>query len=95
MTKKLVCKTGTFTDRGGNNKNRWTNIGVMMENDKGFYILLDATVSLSGILALQNQMTGESRGNIMVSVFDDDGQKKPQQQQQSQQKDDFDDESPF
>ena len=89
MAKRLVCKTGTYVDREGNQKNKWTNIGVIMSNDNGQYLLMDATVNLAGILVLQNQMDGKDRGNVMVSIFDDDNRntnqtQAPQQQQQSQ-----------
>jgi hypothetical protein len=107
MARRLVCKTGTYVDNQGATKNRWTNIGVMMSNDNGEYILLDGSVSVAGIMALQNQMTDTPRGNVMVSIFDDDKQQgtaqrtQPQNNNQQQQKaapeayDSFDDDVPF
>jgi hypothetical protein len=104
MARRLVCKTGTYVDNQGATKNRWTNIGVMMSNDNGEYILLDGSVSLAGIMGLQNQMTDQQRGNIMVSIFDDDNKdaglkQRPQNNNQQQQSapagDPFDSDIPF
>lgn len=52
MTKKYdaVVKTGSYTDSSGANKNRYENVGVVMENDKGeLSLLLKATFNPAGI----------------------------------------------
>jgi len=73
MTKRLAAKVGTY-EKGGETKNKYVNLGAILSNDKGEYMLLDATVSLSGVLVAQNAMSGQSRNNIMVSIFTDDYQ---------------------
>ncbi len=52
MTKKYdaVVKTGSYTDRTGATKNRYKNVGIVMENDKGeLSLLLDATFNPAGV----------------------------------------------
>jgi hypothetical protein len=69
MSKKITAKTGTY-QKDGETKNRYQDIGVILSNDNGEYILLDPGVSLAGILAKQNTMNGESRSNVMCSIFE-------------------------
>lgn len=73
--KRLTAKIGTY-ERDGQTKGRYANLGVVMSNDNGEYMLMDPTVSLSGILALQNAMAastgGQQRDRVMVSIFSDD-----------------------
>ena len=103
--KKLLAKIGTY-EKDGETKNRYAQLGVIQENQHGEYMLLDPSVSLSGILALQNAMTGEVRKNVMVSIFEQDNQQRPPQAQQAPQTappqrtappsgDVFDDDIPF
>lgn len=69
MSKDLVVKVGQWT-KNGETKNKWQKIGVLMESDNGQYLMLDPFIDLSGILLLQNQMSGDQRENVMVSIFD-------------------------
>ena len=79
MAKRLVAKIGQYTTKDGDNKNQYTNIGVMLENQNGEYILIDPTVNLAGVLLKQRilaQQTGGKVGDsVMVSVFDNSNQK--------------------
>jgi hypothetical protein len=83
MAKKydLSVKTGEYTDRDGQTKGRYLNIGVMMETDKGPYILLNRTFNPAGVPG------NNERDNIMVSLFeprDNQGQSQaPAQQRQA------------
>jgi hypothetical protein len=83
MTKRLTAKIGTY-EKDGQTKGRYANLGVILSNDNGEYMLMDPTVSLAGILALQNAMAaatgGQMRDRVMVSVFADDNQQRGQQQ---------------
>lgn len=92
MTKRLVAKTGTYTNQQGEQKGEYTRIGVLMDGDNGQYMLLDPTVNLAGVLAKQNAMAANEgkpmRDSVMISVFDNDNQGQQQQggyQQQQQQ----------
>lgn len=92
MTKRLVAKTGTYTNQQGDQKGEYTRIGVLMDGDNGQYMLLDPTVNLAGVLAKQNVMAANEgkpmRDSVMISVFENDNQGQQQQggwNQQSQQ----------
>jgi hypothetical protein len=86
MAKKydLVVKVGEYTDRDGQTKGRFKNVGVMMDGDKGPYILLDRTFNPAGVGG------NDGRESIIVSLYepkDNQGQQPSQaQQQHSQQK---------
>ena len=73
MTKRITAKTEEY-QKDGETKGKYVEVGVILSNQNGEYILLDPTVSLSGILAKQNTLEfkkgGQMRDNIMCSVFD-------------------------
>ena len=82
--KKLTAKVGEY-QKDGATKGRYANIGVMMpSNDGGEFMLLDPTVSLGGIFALQqayNASQGKAPSDrIMVSVWEENQQQGQQQQ---------------
>lgn len=91
MARRIVAKTGEYTNQQGEKKNEWTKIGVIMSNDNGDYVMLDPTVNLSGVLQKQNMLAAQKLKNgenakigssVMCSVFDDSnqaGQSSPQQ----------------
>ena len=85
--KKLLIKTGTYTNKQGENKNEYLKLGTIMTGkDGGEFILLDPSISLAGALTKQNMMNHKQnkpvRDSLMVSVFEDTyGQQAPQQQQ--------------
>ena len=83
MSKKLIAKVGTY-QKNGETKNEYDELGVMLENDNGPYILLDPAINLAGVLIKQNILAMEegkqARSNVMISVFDSE-----QNQQQSNQ----------
>ena len=86
MSKRLVIKTGEYTNGQGKTKGEYTRLGVMMDGDNGPYLLLDPCVNLAGCLTKQNMMShskgGKVRSSLMVSVFEEDTQQRPQGQQQ-------------
>ena len=89
MTKRLVVKTGTY-QKDGETKGEYTNIGVILNNDNGEYMLMDVGVSLAGLLAKQNVMNQndgkQARGSLMVSIFEEQQNNNQQggQQQNNQ-----------
>jgi len=89
MTKRLVAKTGEYTNQQQETKGEYTKIGVELSNDKGSYLLLDPSVSLAGVLLKQNALAAKqgkpSRDSVMVSIFADENQQQAQPQQQYQQ----------
>ncbi len=59
----LCVKSGTYTDRKGNEKVNWENIGVMVD-DGSPYLLLKPYISLAGF------PREEGRSHLLVSVFE-------------------------
>ena len=101
--KRLVAKTGVYTNKEGAEKGEYTRIGVLISNDNGEYMLLDPTVNLAGCLTKQNMMNhklGKKTGsNLMVSVFSDEDQQSNNNfsgaPAQPEQDDEFSDDIPF
>jgi hypothetical protein len=60
----LVVKVGEYTDNQGQTKGRFKNVGVMMEGDKGPYILLDRTFNPAGVGG------NEGRESIIISLYE-------------------------
>ena len=71
MTKRLTAKVGEY-QKDGQTKGRYVDLGVILSNNNGEYILLDPSVSLAGVLAMQSAMTDRPRDKVMVSIFDND-----------------------
>lgn len=88
--KRLSAVTGEYM-KDGQQKAEWTNIGVIgIDKNNKEYVLLDPTISLSGVLAKQNvlaQKRGEQpRDMVMTSVFEENNQQNQNgYQQQGQQ----------
>jgi hypothetical protein len=78
----LAVKVGSYTDRDGKPKNRYQNIGVIMQGDDGgHYALLDPLINLAAV----PREAGKDR--VMVSMFqpnNDQQQQAPRQQRQAQ-----------
>jgi hypothetical protein len=70
-THDLVVKKSTYTDRSGNTKSKWLNIGAMMEDDRGgIFLMLDRSVNLA---ALPYKDGSES---VVVSLFEPKAQEQ-------------------
>lgn len=90
-THDLSVVIGEYTDRDGNTKKRYQNVGALMEGDNGPFIMLAKWFNPAGI---QDSRGGES---LLVSCFaprEQQGQyqQKPQPQQRQAQ---FDSDIPF
>jgi hypothetical protein len=106
MAKRLVAKVGTYTDRDGNEKGRYVEVGVILSNDNGEFALLDPSVNLAGVM-LQQRVAGMGKRDsdrVMVSIFDNDSRGSGQTQQRRggggqdtapPKGSDFDDDIPF
>ena len=60
----LVVKVGEYTDGQGQTKGRFRNVCVMMDGDKGPYLLLDRTFNPAGVGG------NEGRESIIVSLYE-------------------------
>lgn len=71
----ICVKTGEYTDRNGQTKGRWKNVGAVMRgSDNNSFLILDRTFNLAGI------PNPENRDTVLCSLF------RPQEQgQQGQQ----------
>lgn len=74
MTKRIVAKTGTYMNQQNEIKNKYVDVGVILSNENGEYLLLNPNVSLAGILIQQNHNGAKEgkapRDTVMCSVFD-------------------------
>ncbi len=81
----LAVSTGSYTDRNGNEKKEWKNIGAIWESDKNgqksVFMMLDATFNPAAIERRQGS------SSILVSMFKP--KDKQQSNQQSQQTQDY------
>lgn len=74
----LAVKTGSYTDRDGNTKGRYKNVGSLMESDDGSkFILLDTTFNPAGV------PNPDNRDNVLISIFELKDQDGGQRQQSS------------
>lgn len=93
MAKKydLVVKTGEYTDRDGNSKARFKNVGVMMDGQNGPYILLDRTFNPAGVGGQ------DGRESIIISLYEprDEGGQRQQSAPRSGNSDLGGDDIPF
>ena len=85
----LAVKTGEYRDRDGNTKGRYENIGKVMRNDNGQFLLLKRTFNPAGV-----STDGDM---LMVSIFEPKASGGGQRQDHARQAPprDIDDEIPF
>lgn len=90
VTKKydLAVKTGSYT-QNGETKNRYTNIGAVMEGDNGPFIMLNAHFNPAGIARK------EGSESILVSCFEPRQQDGQRQAAPKKQEDFEDSDTPF
>ena len=64
MKKFDLCVRMSYTDKNGDNKTSWENVGVMMENGNGPYLLIKPWVNFAGF------PRDEGRSHLIVSLFE-------------------------
>lgn len=74
-THDIVAKVGEYTDRQGNTKARYENVGALMQSDNGPFIMMKRTFNLAGL-------PQDGRDNALLSCFEprDDQQQGTRQQ---------------
>ena len=60
----LCVKNGEYTDRQGQTKVNWKNIGSIWQGDRGPFMFLDRTFNPAGV------ETEPGKGSIFVSLFE-------------------------
>jgi hypothetical protein len=63
-THDLAVKVGSYTNQQGEQKNRYQNVGALMQGDNGPFIMLAKWFNPAGV---QDDRGGES---ILISVFE-------------------------
>jgi hypothetical protein len=88
MAKRISAKIEEY-QKDGQTKGKYADIGVIMQNANGEYMMLNPSVDLAGVLLMQNVLAvnsgKEARGNVMCSIFDNDNQSSALAQRQPQQ----------
>ena len=88
----LDVKTGEY-QKDGKTKNRYQNIGSIMENDNDQFMILDRTFNPAGV------PNPDNKSSVIVSMFKadrDSGNKKPVESKSSAPDNPFDDDDiPF
>lgn len=94
-TKKydLAVKVGSY-EKDGQSKNRYQNVGAVMQGDNGPFLLLNKTFNPAGVPG------DPDRDNLIISCFeprDQGGNSAPTEKpkQDSKPADDYDDDIPF
>ena len=64
MKKYDLCVRMSYTDKNGDNKTSWENVGMMMENGNGPYILIKPWVNFAGF------PREKGRSHLIVSLFE-------------------------
>ena len=59
----LAVKTGSYQNRNGETKNRYQNVGSVMEGDNGQFIIMDRTFSPAGV------PNPDNKSSIIISMF--------------------------
>ena len=74
-THDIVAKVGEYTDRQGNTKARYENVGALMQGDNGPFIMMKRTFNPAGL-------PQDGRDNALLSCFEprDDQQQGNRQQ---------------
>jgi hypothetical protein len=75
----IAVKVGEYTDREGNTKGRYMNVGAVIQGDKGPYIVLDRTFNPAGV------PNPDGRSSVLLSLFaPKDADQRPQAKPASQ-----------
>ncbi|MFK5949954.1 MAG: hypothetical protein QM500_14420 [Methylococcales bacterium] len=88
MSKRLSAKTGEYQNQQNETKGEYTQVGVILQNENGEYLLLDPTVSLAGILVKQNALAMKQnkpqRDNVMCGIYEETNNTQQNNNQQQQ-----------
>lgn len=72
-THDIVAKVGEYTDRQGQTKARYENVGALMQGDNGPFIMIKRTFNVAGL-------PNDGRESALLSCFEprNDNQHRPQ-----------------
>ena len=92
IKKKLVVANGSYTNKAGDEKTRWVNVGALHEHEGRHYITLDRHINLAGL----EHREGDNR--VFANLFDPEpyqGNGAAQPKPQGEVAEGFDDAIPF
>lgn len=100
MAKRITAKIDEYQDAQGQTKGKYIDVGVVLSNANGEYIILNPTVDLAGVMIRQRMMNQQKPGKgVICSIFTDEPPQQaasPQGQQATHQDAGFaDDNIPF
>lgn len=68
--KRISAKVGEYT-KDGETKGEWVDIGAILSNENGEFVLINPTVDLAGVLLKQRLLNPEKKsGSVIASIFD-------------------------
>ena len=73
----LAVKTGSYQNKNGETKNRYQNVGSVMEGDNGQFIIMDRTFNPAGV------PNPDNKSSVIISMFaprEDNGSQSAQPQ---------------
>ena len=59
----LAVKTGSYQNKNGETKNRYQNVGSVMEGDNGQFIIMDRTFNPAGV------PNPDNKSSVIISMF--------------------------
>jgi len=69
---EVIAKTGTYTDKNGQEKNRWTKCGVVMETAKGLSLKLESLpIGSDGWFILSEPKPKDDRQGSLSNIDSD------------------------
>tara|TARA_R110002020_G_scaffold180191_1_gene374444 strand:+ start:4131 stop:4472 length:342 start_codon:yes stop_codon:yes gene_type:complete len=88
MSKRITAKVGSYVNNQNETKGKYIDLGVILSNKNGEFMLLDPSVNLAGVLVQQNILSAkegkEASDRIMCGLYNNDQQQAPVQQPQYQ-----------
>ena len=97
--KRITARIDEY-EKDGQTKGKYVEVGVILNNSNGEFILLNPTVDLSGVLLKQRLLAQKAGKKVMdavaCSIFDNNQNNQQQAPQQNNKPaDSFDDDIPF
>ena len=93
--KRITAKIDEY-QKDGETKGKYIDVGVILENQHGEYIILNPTVDLSGVLIKQRLLNPQKAGGgVMCNIFTDQPKQDSSNPPSQAASDNFDSDVPF
>jgi len=95
MSKRICAKIDEY-QKDGETKGKYVDIGVILSNENGEYVILNPTIDLAGVLIRQRLMNPQKAGKgVMCSIFTDEPRQQAPANNQGAPQNDFEDSIPL